>query len=217
MASATNLIDAVKAGNRPEVEKILAENDTLAAVVDDNGVSAVTLAVYYGHPDLARLIAGVRGPLSISEAAALGDLQALETALEYEHVETISPDGFTPLGLAAYFGHLEAVRFLLSRGARPGAHSQNPLNVTPLHSALAGGHVDLARLLLDAGSDPRAAGGEGWTPLHYAADLGDAELAGWLLERGADPEARNSAGQSPLDIAVESGHEHVADLMRAPA
>lgn len=215
MSSASNLIQAAKEGNLLEVERILAENDTLANASDENGVTAVMWAAYHGHPEIAQRIVREKGGMSLFEAAILGDLDGVAAALQSgQAVDSLSADGFTALGFAAYFGHREVAGFLLEQGADPNQVSQNGLRAAPLHSALSGGHVDLAHDLLERGADPALAAGEGWVPLHYAADLGDAEMTAALLERGATPYVHNEAGQSPVDLAMDAGHEHIADLIR---
>ena len=65
-----------------------------------------------------------------------------------------APDGFQPLGLAAFFGHTEVVRFLIESGADVDTPSRNGLKVTPLNSAAAGRHYEIAMLLLERGANP---------------------------------------------------------------
>lgn len=209
------MIEAVKSGDAGVVQALLSADPAAADAADADGVTAVMWAVYNGNGDLAREIASRKQDLSLFEVAAIGEEEKVAALIDAgAAVNAISPDGFSPLGFAAKFGHPEVARELLSRGANENAISQNPMKVAPLHSALAGGHVSIARMLLEAGADPAAANGEGWTPLHYAAELGDAEVAKLLLEQGATPYVRNHYGQSPGDLAVKAGHHPVADAMR---
>jgi ankyrin repeat protein len=158
--------------------------------------------------------------LDVFEAAALGDTAEMTELLDGEPdlVNAWSPDGFSPLQLASFFGHPDAVALLLERGAETGAVSRNPMRLQALHSACASAEsgadrrtvLALARLLLDNGADAAASQERGFTPLHAAAQTGNLELAQLLLERGADPAATTEAGKTPAAVAVEAGHEDVA-------
>jgi ankyrin repeat protein len=129
-------------------------------------------------------------------------------------VNAFAPDGFQPLGLAAFFGHPRVARLLLERGADPNIPSRNGLAVQPLNSAVAGQHLEVARLLLNHGADPNARQGENFAPLHGAAQNGQVEMIRLLLERGADPRATAANGKTPLDYALEENHADAAQILR---
>jgi ankyrin repeat protein len=152
----------------------------------------------------------------VFDAATRGDLAELETALDQapDQARAYGPDGWTALHLAAHYGHADAVRVLLERGAAVDAVSRNAMANQALHAALAG-REDAAtvRLLLDAGSDVNGAAATGVTPLHLSAARGNAELARLLIDRGADPRARMDDGQRPADLARARGHPAVADQL----
>jgi hypothetical protein len=153
-------------------------------------VSPILQARYEGREDdLAALLAA--GPeLDVFEAAAVGATERLGELVVAEPglVAAWAADGFTPLHLAAYFGHVEGVRLLLAAGAEVGAVARNDLGVQPLNSAaasqVAGARVAVARLLLDAGADSNAELAGGFRPLDAAVQNGDEELAALLRERG---------------------------------
>jgi ankyrin repeat protein len=206
--------EAIKAGNAAEAMAMLDANAELAEA-ESGGVSAPMLALYYGHGELAAQLAAKKGSLSIWEAAALGDKRALQAAYRSrpDLIDAHSPDGFTALGFAAYFGRLEIVAALLDLGANPNVKSTNGLGVAPLHSALAGGQSAIALLLIEGGSDLNLPNAEGWTALHYCSDIGDAEMAELLLERGVDHSIKNNDGRTAAELATDVGHEHVAEAI----
>ena len=172
-------------------------------------------ALYEGKSDEARAIAATRTDLDVFEAAGLGDVERLRTLLDGDPAlaNAWSDDGFTPLHYAAFFGHPEAAKLLVDRGARLEARSTNEefaLDAMPLHSAVAAGQRDVCDVLLDAGADVNAVQHGGYTPFLEAAASGNAELADALLARGADATAELDDGRSAVDLATAGGHTELA-------
>jgi ankyrin repeat protein len=212
----TELEQAIKKGDRTTAVSTVTEDPALLEETTSMGVSPILMCVYFQQMQIAEALRHLKGTLDIFEASALGDLHEVDRLLTldpHEHRE-VSPDGFTPLGYAAYFGHRELLRDLLARGAEPNTASQNDLRVTPLHSALSGGHKEMVRDLVEFDADVNAASGAEWTPLHYVAFSGDIETARFLLEHGAVPAGKNADGKTPLDVATEQGHSDLAELLR---
>lgn len=208
------ILAAAKSGDTATLERLL-EKDPAAACAEEDGVSALMWAIYHGQSAAAERLASAKGRLTLYEAAALGDIEEIESRLAEDpsQINLHSPDGFTPLGFAAYFGRIGAVGVLLDHGADPNIVSQNALGVAPLHSALAGGQSAIAMLLLKGGANPNLVTGEGWSALHYCADIGDAELAELLIDEGADHMVRSKEGKTPGELAADVGHEHVAEAI----
>ena len=172
-------------------------------------------ALYQGQRDLARRLADEADSLTLPEAAALDEVDRVRELLdEGEGADARTPDGFTPLHLAAFFGAPRVAALLLARGADPGATADNPMRVQPLHSAAAGRHDDIAALLIEAGADVNARQQAGYTPLQAAAANGDVGLVRALLKAGADASHANDAGTSAADLAAERGHHDLAAELR---
>ena len=151
------------------------------------GVSAVLWARYRSQPDVVDALLAADPVLDVFDAAALGRLDRLAELVDADpdQANAWSADGFTPVGLAAFFGHPEAVRFLIERGADVHAVARNPMRVQPLHAATAARSVESVRLILEAGADPDAEQQEGWTALMAARRHGDDEIVDLLLAHGA--------------------------------
>jgi ankyrin repeat protein len=207
-----------KAGDTHAVRSAL-ESEPALANAKDNGVSALLWAVYYGHAPVGRVIADARkGKIDIFEATALGDEHELKRLVQSNpsSVNDYSADGFTPLGLAAFFGHRETAQQLIAAGADPTLASKNPLGVIPLHSALAGGHKEIARDLIESGNPAlqvNTPNKEGWFPLHYAAHSGDRETADFLMMKGASTSQVNNIGETAAMEARKHGHDALAEIL----
>jgi ankyrin repeat protein len=215
---AAQFLEAVKKGDRAAVDRMLDKDPSLASARDERGTSAVLLAHYYGKADVAAALLS-RGPaLDVFEAATAGDPKRVAALVDADRslADAVAPDGYTPLGLAAFFKRREVVNALLERGAKPNVPSRDQ-GFTPLHSAVAtdaaGSQGDIVRLLLDAGADPNAKSREGGTPLHSAAFTGDLEIAELLLAYGADPNLTDAKRLTPLDVARDRRNVEVAALL----
>lgn len=211
------IFKAIQKGNRDEVERLLRETPNLILVKDEKNLSPLMMAMYYHEFEIANLLLDRMVALTVFEAAATGRLVHLISNLAHkpELVNAYSDDGFQPLGLAAYFGKVEAVKYLIKAGAEVNSPSKNSLGVTPLQSAVAGGHLEITRVLLEAGASPNVRERGGYTPLHTAAQNGDVEVVRSLIFGGADVEAVSEKNEKPLDIALKSGHHEVVNLLKA--
>ncbi len=153
-------------------------------------MSDVLAAIYRGDREEAARLAGGK-ELDVFEAAALGRTGRLEELLDADAslANAWADDGFQPLGLASFFGHVDAARLLVGRGAEVNSASRNAMKVMPLHSAAATRDADLryaiAELLLEAGADPNARQQDDFTPVMAADQSGDTRLRELLLEHGA--------------------------------
>jgi ankyrin repeat protein len=184
-------------------------------------VSPILDALYHGRGADAERLMAEAGPetLSIHEAAAMGSVRRIAQLLDDDPAaaNAWSPDGFQPLGLAAFFGRPEAVELLLARGGEVNTHARHPFHVAALHAALAGPQPSIARLLVDAGADVNARQQAGIAPLHETAQNGDLELTQFLIDHGADPSVIDDQGKTPAATARAHAHEAVAALLERAA
>jgi ankyrin repeat protein len=169
---------------------------------DDARVAALVAA----DPSLAIFAAAIQGDMARIEELLAGDRSL---------VSALSPDGWTPLHLAAFFGKVDVVRLLLNKGAQVNARSTNAMENMPLHAAAAGRHVDVIKVLIDHGATVNARQHGGWTPLHAAGQNGDLETAKVLVEGGADVQSRADNNQTALDLALTKAHQAMVDYLEA--
>ena len=134
--------------------------------------------------------------LNVFEAAALGRADRLRELLEQDPqlANAFGDDGFQPLPLACFYGHVEAARVLLDHDADPNTLAKNErIQSNALHAAAASENKDeetryeLCELLLDRGADPNARQGiGGFRAIDSARENGDKRLLQLLKERGAE-------------------------------
>jgi ankyrin repeat protein len=155
--------------------------------------------------------------VGIFAAAAKGQTDELRSLIEKDPmlVNAYSPDGFTPLGLAAFFGHAETVEALLSAGAQVNLASRESMKMPPLGSAMAVQRNDIARMLIEHGADVNAKAANDLTPLHTAAARGNLESAKLLMEHGADINASSTDGKTPLSYAEERNHPEMVEFLKS--
>lgn len=217
-----DMLTAARTGDVERVKELLQQNRSLLAARDWLGNTALIMAVNSGHQAIAELLFNAGVQPDIHEAAAIGQTERVAHLLDEDAslLDAYSAEGFTPVGLAAHFGHRETAEYLLNRGANASIVSLHPLGVTPLHAALFGRQRETALLLIERGADvnikrggkgwPRA----GWTALHYAAGCGLIELIDPLIAYGGDINAIDDEGRTPLGVAVEEKQNEAEELLR---
>lgn len=215
-----DMLEAVKSKNLDKVRHLLALDETLKNAKAEDGQTAVLMAAYYRAHEIKELLLANGVELNVYEAAAVGNTARVEEIVrgDPQRADSHSFDGYTPLGLAAHFGHAETAAKLLQAGADANLKSRDgKLNNTPLHAAIAGNGIAVVRLLLAHGGDPNArCEGElrrGFTPLHVAAHFNRAEMVPLLLAHGADPLLTNAAAQTAEAYALAKGNDGLAALL----
>lgn len=117
-------------------------------------------------------------------------------------------NGWNPLHLACFGGHITVVGLLLSRSAEL-LHSADRYGKTGLHIAATHGHYQMVEVLLGQGAEINATDKNGWTPLHCASRAGYLDVVRLLVESGASPKSETNLGCAPIWFAASEGHNDV--------
>ena len=207
--------EAIRAGDRGQVEELLKANAGLLSAKDEKGAGAYTAAKYSGRNEIATLLLEKGVELDVFAACMAGARERVVELIgrEPELVKTYSHDGWTALHLASFFGHPSLAETLIAQGAEVNARSRNAAQNMPLHAAAAGRNGEAVRILLEHGAEVNARQEGGWTALHAASQNGDVDMVRLLIAGGADVQTRAANQQNALDLALGKGHQAVVDLL----
>lgn len=213
--SLEQLEEYITAGDAIGLNHLLAQKPELARGSTSHHVSPLMLSCYYRKPNITAVLLRYINEVNLFEAAAAGKLDVVELLVEGnpDAVNLYAEDGFTPLGLACYFGHYDIARFLVMKGAEVNMPSNNGFNVFPIHSAAAGNYTNIAALLIESGANVNVKQQAGVTPLHSAAQNGNLDMLILLLEAGADVNVRMEGGKLPADLARDKGFGEIAEAL----
>jgi ankyrin repeat protein len=184
----------------------------LTRIHNDAGESLYRFALFHGHAKAAEAIKA-QGDLGFHDAALVGDVAQMDKLLDAAPwaIDFLSPDGWTALHLAAFFGSDAALERLLARGANARIMGRAFEQNLAIHAACAGRRLGKAAMktLIAATGDPDALQKQGYTALAIAAGNGFTDAVDTLLEAGAD-RTRKVDGKTAADFAHERGHEDLA-------
>src|ERR1700750_1088499 len=127
-SSSAAFIDAIKAGEFERVKAMVSAEPTLIDARSRTGESAILTAVYHRQKEIVNLLVARGAPLDLFEASAAGEIERVERLLREAGDTALrgySADGWTPLHLAAFFGHTKIAEALLASGADVAARSRN--------------------------------------------------------------------------------------------
>ena len=145
---------------------------------------------------------------------ARGDASKVAELLSKGARVDVRDRGFTPLLIAAGFGHTEVCELLLDQG-KANIEETEPLGEnSALNQAASTGNASTVALLLSKGARVDTRNKSGDTPLLIAAQFGQTEVCELLLEKGkANIEEAGSIDETALSIAARSGDAKTVALL----
>jgi uncharacterized protein len=240
--SAATLQQAIEAGDRATVAKLLAQRVDVNAS-DADGMSPLHYAARANDPDLVALL--LKAGASAKAATRTG-ITPLWLAVMNRNAEVTGlllkagadanatlPGGETILMTASRAGNAEVADQLIAAGANVTTVGPN-FGETALMVAAGANHAGVIQVLLKHGAEVNGRtkaltynnkdrfGLEGvvtilphgnWTPLLYAAREGAADAAGALCDSGAEVNQTDTEGSTPLLLAITNGHYDTARVL----
>ncbi len=210
--------DLLLAVNKSDMERLdfLMEMDVDVNVKDEEGNSAVWIALQNNNPDIVNVLLDNDADLSIDDdkpliyTASIKDFDDLSLKfverganLDYVIKEGQYKDLSTMIYAMHSFGNSELAKKMIEKGADVQVYSGIGSNL--LHYAALNDYPDVAQMLLEKGVDPNHKNEDGNTPLMHACWYGKFEMSKLLIEYGADVNVRNNEGDTPLINALTNG------------
>ena len=153
--------------------------------------------------------------ITMLDAAKEGRLEKVQRLVRGGTVDARAGDerdawNRSALLLAASYGHLEMVRWLVREGGSSVEEKSNKGSTALLCAALNGHFAVMRWLVREGGSSVEEKSNDGWTALLFAALNGHLEMVRWLVrEGGSSVEEKSNHGGTALLCAADNGHLEV--------
>lgn len=194
----------------------------LLGYTDKNDQTVLHYAAFTGDEKILKMLLEVgsrpdakdqdeRSPLHI--AAQKDNVACVEALINASNHETNDDDmdGRTPLLLACFSGHHQAVQVLMSLGSDVSRRDDE--HWTALMLAAAGGHALVMKILLENHASVNDVDKMKNTALHYACQGGHIEAVRLLLDKKADVTVKNTYDHTPIDLAIDNLRLEVVSIM----
>lgn len=128
-----------------------------------------------------------------------------------ELIDSLTPQGFTPLILACYNGNVAVATYLVQQKANVNFNSSNG---TALMAAIVKNDKTLTVLLLEAKANIDLQDRNGFTALHYAIQFRNYEMIALLMQFQANLNIKDNSGMSAIDYALKLKDEQIQQLLK---
>ena len=227
IAMGDTIHDAVKDSNLASIQKLVNGNHEVLDIQDEDGKTALHLAIERGFSDIARYLIEQGADIDLPDdnnesplhySASHGNLEISKLLLEkgstaINNSSVSKYDGFvgnwTPLHLACLKSHPGIVQLLLDHGAD--IEVRDGVQRTPLILSVEGRDIRVVRVLVENGADINAQAIRGYTALLWAARSDFEEMVNYLIDIGAsiEPDKLHTA----FDMAVSNGMDRLVELV----
>ncbi len=160
-----NIFEAAALGDQQFVQDAIRQQPGLLASYSHDGFTALHLAVFFGHEDVAQFLIG-RG----------ADVNAVAANRTFAR-------NVTPLHSATASNHTSIVKLLLTHGANVNVVQDG--GYTPLHSAAFNGNEEVVTLLLERGADWKRMTNDKKNPIMLAQEKGHERIAVLIRNHGS--------------------------------
>lgn len=206
----TALHSAISLGHKAIVEELVGVHKSTIACRDYTGRTPLHEAVRQNNTEIVKLLLMEDQTKAHSTCDQWQNVEGKDEMRKYwtlsheesfEYHRDICHCGYTPLHLAARYGHYEIAIELVKRG-RANVGARDCFGATPLHVAACHNHREMVSLFLELGADMGINAFNGSTQLHSAAACGAVEVIDHLLYHGANLRAVDDFGFTALHYAI---------------
>jgi ankyrin repeat protein len=170
-----SIFELIDAGDAVGVQAVIERDSGVLEARDDNGLGPLMHAAYRGRNAVFYTLAA-HGSDDPWERLLLGESDGLPAP------DAWSPDGFTPLHIAAFAKNAAGAQALLDAGADPNVFAKASFaRVTPLGTCAFAGATTVARALVRGGANAALTEVDGASPLDAAFENGYADLVALLV------------------------------------
>jgi ankyrin repeat protein len=170
-----SIFELIDAGDAAGVQALIDRDSGVLGARDDSGLSPLMHAAYRGRGAVFHTIAGHASD-DPWDRLLLGESEGLPAP------DAWSPDGFTPLHIAAFAQNAAGAQALLAARADPNLFATASFaRVTPLGTCAFVGATTVARTLIRGGADAALTEVEGAAPLDAAFQNGFQDLVAVLV------------------------------------
>ena len=202
--------NAIKAGDASLLIRLVKFGATISGQ-DENGFSALHVALNSKHPRLAKWIIAHGGKVSVADklgqtplhVAATNDYTSVATMLLQAgaSVGVRDADGNTPLSVALQRGNGDVSCELV----RYGAKVDNTISFLPcVSNAVKAGDANLLTRLVTIGASINERDENGSSALHVALSFERIDLAERIIQHGGDVSLANARGLTPLHCVAQT-------------
>jgi len=227
------LLIAIRRGYS-DIVKILIDGDVNINVLTHSGKTPLEVAVKRGRngpgSDIVKMLVEAGGDVNRRRTKKAQDQPVFNEDMYVVHFErekynaifdiknTLRKDT-TPLMVAAQYGHVQTVEWLIAGGADVNVATAN-MNTT-LIVASAFGHFECVNKLIEAGAQVNKCNIFGWKALHFAVNGGYADVVIELFKAGArdslaifstNLDNTNPKSKTAQELALEQGRMDVIQV-----
>ena len=189
---------AVAGGHDKVVTRLLSENHNALNCHDYSGRTPLHEAVRKNDSTIVNILLDKHPQMVKYKCKHWQEVD--KTLIKFEELAEYNADvchcGYTPLHLAARYGHLEVAILLIRKGAR--LDERDCTGATPVHVAACHNHANLIEGNLNIKTS------NGSTPLHSAAACGAVEVIDYLLYKKASLTAVDNYGLTALHYSIHN-------------
>ncbi len=198
-------IKAAKNGDTEKFEELINNHGIPINCHDSSNRTALHWAAYNGHDEILKLLFknNDANPLMKAWYWLVGSLLAPDSK---------NKDGYTPLHIAALFGHNSVITIFIENGTNVSIKN-NQNGFTPLLCASYKGHISTVLNLLDNGAVLDETNHNGENALHIATKEGHETTVDILAQHEELINTQNKNGYTPLVIAVRNNKYNIAKIL----